>query len=196
MRLNRTRAAFTLVELLVTMALLAMVLAAILMGHWAGMRMFAALRAGLGDTDELRAALGMMTSDFRSAREIQVGEGDAQVFTNAIWGSRQEGRAVQLCSGTNPAELVRYYYDADQRGLIRATPGSADARIVLRGLRQSPVFRLESAAGIVLSNGCRQAAIALQGELEAGDPGRAGMISTGWFLPQPLRLRVTPRPAD
>ncbi len=196
MRLNRSSAAFTLVELLVTMALLAMVLAAILMGHWAGMRMFAALRVGLGDTDELRAALGMMTADFRSSREIQVGEGDALVFTNAVWGSRQEGRAVQLYPGTNPAVFVRYHYDADQRELIRTTPDAVDGRTVLRGLRQSPVFRLESAAGIVLSNGCRRAVIALQGELEGGDRGRAGMISTGWFLPQPLRLRVTPRPAD
>ena len=83
----RRSRAFTLSEMMIAMSILTLVLAGVLSSHLFGIRLLELTKAKLGASDEARKALGKLVTEIRSAKMIQIGNGDSSSFTEVADGS-------------------------------------------------------------------------------------------------------------
>jgi prepilin-type N-terminal cleavage/methylation domain-containing protein len=147
--------AYTLTEVMVTMAIVLLVMAAILSCHVFGMRLFEITKAKLGASDDARAAIGAMVLEIRAAKLVRIGSGDLATFNEAAVHTPQAGSAIQVYASTNTSTFVRYFWDASDQKLKRATNNAPDARVVASSVSNQmnqPVFTAEDFAGNVLTN--------------------------------------------
>jgi prepilin-type N-terminal cleavage/methylation domain-containing protein len=122
---------FTLPEVLVTMAIFAIVVGGFLALHLSGLKMQEVTRMKLGASDDARRSLSRLVDDVRGAGLVRVGQGTVESFVEAAPGTAQAGNAIQvypLKSDTN--RYVRYVLDLDDQRLKRVESDS-DAVIVL-----------------------------------------------------------------
>src|SRR6185295_3081945 len=90
------QAAFTLPELLVSMAVFLFVMTAIISSHAFGLRMYELTKAKLGASDEARAAISKLTVEVRNGKVIRIGTGDLSSFAEVPVDSQQKGSAIQI----------------------------------------------------------------------------------------------------
>ncbi|MDX1951922.1 MAG: prepilin-type N-terminal cleavage/methylation domain-containing protein [Verrucomicrobiota bacterium] len=144
--------AFTLTEMMVTVAILLMVLAGVLTVHLFGIRMFQITKAKLGASDEARIAISRMMDEIRTGKLVKIGEGSLTNFTEVGINMAQRGSAVQIYSSTNTNTFIRYFWSASDQLLKRTTNGSTSVSIVASSITNSMVFAAEDHRGIVLTN--------------------------------------------
>src|SRR4051812_14120119 len=106
---NRGDAAFTLAELMVTMAIFSMVIAGTVTAHLYGLKVFEYIRPRLGASDEARRAVGDLRDDVRGAVAMEVGSGITN-FVPLPRGSNQHGAALRI---TNSEGWVIYYFETN-----------------------------------------------------------------------------------
>ena len=116
--LRRGEDAFTLAEFMVMSGIFMLVIAAVMASHLYGLKMSTRIGIKLGVTDDARQAVSLMIGDIRGAQSAQVGNGDANGFTNVADGTSQSGNALLIYPGntTNLAATniwIRYYYSGD-----------------------------------------------------------------------------------
>ena len=151
-RERRSEAAFTITEVMISMAILTMVLAAIMSCHLFGLRMFELTKAKLGASDDARAAISSMVSEIRGAKLVRLGKGTLTTFTEVGLNSLQVGSAIQVYPSTNTNSFVRYFWDVSDRRLKRATNGAARAVVVASAVSNAMVFTSEDFTGKILTN--------------------------------------------
>src|SRR5688572_19865349 len=100
-RFHRCARAFSLLELQVSMGVLAIVLGAALAGHFFGLRMFYRSRLTVGASQEARVVLGKMREEIRGCTTVIVGNGDHASFKEVADLKAQVGNAVQIFPTTN-----------------------------------------------------------------------------------------------
>lgn len=144
--------AYTLTEVMITMALVIVVFAAILSSHAFGMRLFEMTKAKLGASDDARGAVSTLVSEIRAAKTVRIGTGSLTSFAEAAANSPQAGNAVEIYPTTNTGVFVRYYFDPDDSKLKRATNNAAEAHVVAHSVTNRQVFTSEDFAGNVLTN--------------------------------------------
>lgn len=144
-------AGFTLVELMVSMALLGMMTVALLSSHLLGLRMFNISATKLGASEGARKALSRVRDDIRTAKMLYVGTGDASAFTRADLGDPREGNALQIYPTASTNTFVRYYLDADSQALCRVASAAATPEIIANFITNTVPFRAEDYAGNVLT---------------------------------------------
>jgi len=93
--------AFTLVELMVTMALFTVVIGGVIYSHITGLKMYELTKAKLGANDQTRTALGLLVGEVRSAHTLEIGNVSGATFTQVADGSPQEGAALQIYPTTD-----------------------------------------------------------------------------------------------
>ena len=71
-RFARSAAAFTLVEILITMALFSLLLGGIICGTVYGLKMCELTKAKLTRSDDARAAIGQLEDDIRSSKILHI----------------------------------------------------------------------------------------------------------------------------
>ena len=80
--------AFTVPELMVTMAILSLFMLGLPYSHLFGVRMFEITKAKLGASDDARQAISLLMSEISSAKIVKVGSGGlssfAEVPTNTL----------------------------------------------------------------------------------------------------------------
>jgi Tfp pilus assembly protein PilW len=145
------RRAFTFAELMVTMAIGMMSLAAAITGHLIGIRMFQYTSTKLGGNDNARQAIAKLTQDIRSAKLIKIGTGDASSFTACDSQSIQQGNAVQVYPTTATNNYVRYFRGGDDR-LRRVVSGGGETVVLANYITNSIVFTAEDYKGNVATN--------------------------------------------
>lgn len=152
-RTNRRRTvAFTLTEMMVTMALFSLVIAGTIGANLFGLRLFGITKAKLGASDEAREAVSKLVTEIRGAKIVRVGNGDLLSFTNLAMGEAQMGNALQIHPTTNTAEYIRYFWDKDDKILKRTTDGLNTVVVVANHISNHVVFRAEDHRGVVLTN--------------------------------------------
>src|SRR4051794_39520654 len=114
--------AFTLAELMVTMAIFLIMTTGIISAHLYGIRMFEFIRPKLTSTDEARNLVSRLFEEVRSASKVRVGAGDISNFTAVAVNTPQRGNALQIWPTTNDNIYVRYFRDTDEK-LKRMTNG-------------------------------------------------------------------------
>ncbi len=143
--------AFTLTEIMVTMAILMVVLAGVLTSHLFGLRMFEITKAKLGASDQARMAIQRLIDEIRSAKTVRIGNGNLISFTEIPDGSLQQGTAIQICATTNTNYFVRYFFDTNDRSLKRATNGAYSAMAVAQFITNTVIFTSENFGGAILT---------------------------------------------
>jgi Tfp pilus assembly protein PilW len=153
-------AAFTITELMVSMSILMLVLAAVLSGHLFGMRLFQLTKAKLGANQDSRKALARLTDEIRSAKWIRVGQGGASSFTETEEGYPQQGNSIQIYSTAQTQPWTRYFMDSDQ-ALKRITSSNGAPMTIAQSITNSVVFASENSQGLVLTNNQNNRVISL-----------------------------------
>lgn len=144
--------AFTLTELMVTMTLVMIVMAGVVYGHIAGLKLYGLTRAKLGASDAARSALSRLLEEIRTARRVQVGNGSATSFTGIEEGNAQRGNAIMLTPTLNTNQWVRYYLDPDSSRLLRLDYNDTRPTIIAEYVSNRLVFAAQDFQGNVLSN--------------------------------------------
>ncbi len=151
-RSRRLRHAFTLPETLVVSTLFVLLLAGVLSSHLFGLRMQRIAETKLSATAEGRRAMNHLRDEIRSAKSLQVGNGDAGSFSPIADTFAQIGNALEIHATTNASNYVRYYLDADAQCLHRITSTDSDPLVVAKYVTNTLVFRAEDFLGNVLTN--------------------------------------------
>ena len=128
-RPRRGTSAFTLVEMMFSLSIFGLIMAALVSAHILGMRENMLIESKCGASDASRRALSQLPEDIRSAKMWRIGNLSGSPFTNFTGiadGSAQNGAALQLFQTTNNSAYVMYYFDvtdaANNNGkLIRYT---------------------------------------------------------------------------
>jgi hypothetical protein len=112
--LNRSRTwAFSLVEIQLSMGVLAIVIGGALAAHFFGLRMFYRSRQTVGASQEARVVLGKIREEIRGCNTVVVGTGDHTAFKVIPDLSAQKGNAVRICPTTNANSFIVYYRAGD-----------------------------------------------------------------------------------
>jgi type II secretory pathway pseudopilin PulG len=143
--------AFTLTEIMVTMGILMMVMAAVIYGHIAGLKMYGYTKAKLGASEMARSAINNLVAEIRTCKRVQVGNGDLTSFAFVADGQEQKGTAVQIYPTLDTNVWIRYYLDNSAK-LLRTTNGTSVREIVAEFITNKVVFAAEDATGAVLTN--------------------------------------------
>jgi prepilin-type N-terminal cleavage/methylation domain-containing protein len=145
-------AGFTLTELMVSMMLFSLVIIGGLYSHIFGLKMSAFTQAKLRATHNARAALNYTRAEIREATTLQVGNGNANGFTNVAANSAQQGNALQIWPTVNTNNFVRYFVDSKDKALKRQASGTTNVQVIANYITNQIVFRAEDFVGNVLTN--------------------------------------------
>jgi prepilin-type N-terminal cleavage/methylation domain-containing protein len=151
-RRANSRSGFTLPEIMVSMTIIMLVMAAVLGSHLFGMRMFELTKAKLGASDDARKAIGLLIAEIRSAKVVRIGQGNQSTFVETPPNSLQSGSAIQVYPSTNTNVFVRYFWSGSDRTLRRATNGAAQPSLVASAISNATVFTSEDSSGRILTN--------------------------------------------
>jgi len=147
----RLRKAFTLAELMVTMALAVMIIGAAVMVHLYSIRMYEFVRPKVTACDEARNTISRLIEEVRTATTIKIGNGGLTNFVEAALNARQEGNALQVFPGTNSSVFVVYYRDgADQT--LKRTADQRSTITLAQSVTNSIVFSGRDYQGNLLTN--------------------------------------------
>jgi prepilin-type N-terminal cleavage/methylation domain-containing protein len=145
-RACRRQLAFTLTELMISMALFVIVSGGIMYSHINGLRFYEITRAKLGASESARISLGLLTSEVRSAQKVQVGIGSNTAFTNSASGALHQGNAIQVYktdwhATTNSNSWIRYYRDNTTSFVYRKPGPTAAPQLIAEYVTNAIVFR-------------------------------------------------------
>ena len=186
------RLAFTLPELMITMALFSLVALAGIYTHVFGLRMNELTQTRMGTGSKTRAALQLMLEEVRTAHRVQVGNGSGSTFAEIPIFTAQNGNAIQVYPGSATNVYIRYYLDnaTDQ---LRKLETNGMTEVVARGISNNLVFTAEDPLGTILPNNFNNRVIALNLDFYQLDGG-GGTIGSGHLYDAfRLTLQVTRR---
>ena len=144
--------AFTLVELMITMAIFVLVIGGIVVSNLIGMRLYEVSKAKLGSSDEARNSLSLLFDEVRSAKIARVGQGSETAFTEVPDGTLQQGNALQVFPTTNLTTYSRYFQDTNDSTLKRLTSSNTVPAVIVNAVSNHVVFTAEDCLGNILTN--------------------------------------------
>jgi type II secretory pathway pseudopilin PulG len=146
------RAAFTIVELMISLAIFSLVIIGSIYCHLMGLKMSTVTQAKLKATQTARAALNRTRDEIRSASILYVGTGSQNGFTNVEQNGPRQGNALQICPTGNTNNYIRYYLDGSDQTLKRIISGSSNPETIANYITNQIGFAAEDFAGNVLTN--------------------------------------------
>lgn len=189
---EHSTSAYTLTEIMVTMAVILMVLAAVVSCHLLGLRLFELTKSKLGASDDARKAIGLLISEIRSAKIVRVGTGDESNFKAVALNTPQVGRALQVYPSTNTNVWIRYFWDASDQKLKRAT-SDGNAVVVAHSISNEMVFSAEDFTGKPLTNNSQEYVIGLNLQFSQLQYPSVKIGPGNFYSSYQLQTRVTPR---
>ena len=109
--IRRTAGAFTLLEMMFSVAIFSVVTLALISAHIMGLRQNQLIESKCGASDASRRVLNQLPEDIRAAKMWQIGSLSGSTFTGIATGSAQNGGALQLFQTTNNSAYIMYYFD-------------------------------------------------------------------------------------
>ena len=149
---QRRARAHSLTELLVTIVLAIIVMAAVISSHVFGMRLYELTKAKLGASDEARVAISKMMAEVRSAKILRIGRGNLNSFTEVSPNTAQIGSAIQIYPSTDTNSFIQYFWDESDFKLKRTVDGATLVAVVASAITNRQVFTCEDYAGNILMN--------------------------------------------
>ena len=192
-RTHRRTRAFTLPELMVTMAVFTILMAGLLAAHMMGMRMRRASETKLSSTASARRALNNIRDEVRTAKLLSVGSGAQSTFTQVPNLSQQVGNSLQIYATTNTNNFVRYYLDPSEQALMRVTSSNTTPQTVAENITNQVVFSAEDFNGNILTNGQNNRVIRMVLEFYQKEYALAKTTNGGMYDYYRVQTRITRR---
>jgi hypothetical protein len=155
----RLAGAFTLSELLFTIALVVLVFGAVFVCQYYGMQMHAFIKPKLENADFARNTLAQLIEEVRSAQTIEVGQGNGATFVVAGTTNAQSGNAIRIRLAGNTGQSITYFRDSGTETLRKLPLGSSNYVTVAQSITNSTIFRVEDFSGAVLTNNQNQSVV-------------------------------------
>jgi len=149
---NRSDAAFTLVEVMVAMALFSLVMVAIIACNFAGLELTEFVRPKIENAQYARRTVSRLIAEVRCANSIEVGTGTTNSFTPVGSSQAQTGNALRIYPSTNLSQFIYYFHDAGSATMRRIPILSSNAYTIATAVTNHSVFTMESFSGNVLTN--------------------------------------------
>jgi prepilin-type N-terminal cleavage/methylation domain-containing protein len=186
--------AFTLPEMMVTMAIFGFVVGGVIALHIFGMKLNKMVDVKLQATEDARRALGRLVTDIHIGGVVKVGTGSAAAFTEAAFNAAQQGNAIQIYPiKTNTTKYVRYYLDATDNQLMRLDSAASAPSFISGWVTNSVIFTSEDFSGNVLSNNLNNRVIGINMEFYKLDNPMIHFGSGSYYDYYRLQTRVTRR---
>ncbi len=150
---RRSQPAFTLVEMLTTIAIFSMVMAGFISLQLFGLRQDQLVESKLGASDQSRKLLEKMGWEIRSAKMWEVGNISGSNFVEVANGQPQRGTGIRIYPGTTTNSYIQYYFNTNARTLLRLQTGVAGVATVAQDLTNSMAFQAEDYRGNVQTAG-------------------------------------------
>jgi prepilin-type N-terminal cleavage/methylation domain-containing protein len=145
--------AFTLTEMMVSVAIFVVLVSGVLSTNLFGLRMFQIEQTKLNASDEARRIVGVMMDEIHSCDSFQIGTFTNGVFTSLLLGTPQIGPALVVYPTTNLTNYIMYFINTADRKFWRATSVPGSARTVAQSVTNGPdLFRAQDYLGNVLTN--------------------------------------------
>ena len=148
----RRSSAFTLVEVMTTLALLGLVISSVFMCQYYGLQLYGFVRPKLDNAAYARDSLSRLIEEVRCAQYLEVGQGTAGTFTAAGVTNALRGNAIRIRPASNTNQFVYYYRDASANKLMKMALGSTVPVTQVQNVTNTVLFTLEDFAGNVLTN--------------------------------------------
>ena len=178
---------------MITMAIVVLIMAAVIACHLVGLRMFEMTKAKLGASDDARRAISSMITEIRSAKIVRVGEGDVNVFKEIGLDTPHIGSAIQVYPSTDTNAWIRYFWDASDQKLKRATNGSVTPTLVASAISNQMVFSAEDFSGTPLMNNAQDYVIGLNLQFFQLQYPTVSIGPGNYYNYYQLQTRITPR---
>jgi prepilin-type N-terminal cleavage/methylation domain-containing protein len=155
---SRVPGAFTLPEVMVTLAISLLITSAVVVSQLFGAQMTQLTQAKIHTSDRARQLMRLLTADIQRARLIQVGTGSQTSFVPAVTDAAQQGNALQIQPSENPGVFIRYFRSAADSKLKRVQSDGSLADLA-GSVSNVVVFTLEGFQGTVLTQAQAKAVI-------------------------------------
>ena len=152
---NKSRGAFTVTEILVAMAIFALLIAGILSAQLFGLRMHRISSAKLSCTGSARSALNRVRDEVRASTLLYIGNADANSFQLLGGNLPRTGNALKICPTSNTNSYICYYQDAETECLMRylvLDQKAGQPELIARYVTNQIVFQAEDFQGNVVTN--------------------------------------------
>ncbi|MEI8288098.1 MAG: prepilin-type N-terminal cleavage/methylation domain-containing protein [Verrucomicrobiota bacterium] len=151
----RTRG-FTLVEMMVAMAIMMIAIAALLSAHIIGLKQNQLIESKAGASDSSRRAIGKLADHIRQSKMWFIGNMSGTNFT-AVSNGREQGTALALCETTNGSQFIYYYFDLSDTNnsngkLVCTTSTQWNPVVLASNLINTLFFTAEDYNGVVQTN--------------------------------------------
>lgn len=188
------RAGFTLVEMLVTMAVFMFAVIGTIELHLFGLKLNNMVSVKLEATADARRALSDFVTEIHGAGVVRVGNGDATTFTEAAFDTPQEGNAIQIYPvKTDTNTFVRFFLDTSDNELKRIQSGANAPTVVAGWVTNRVIFTSEDFAGNILSNNFNNRVIGVNLEFYQLDNPMIQISQGQYYDYYRLQTRVTRR---
>lgn len=151
---RRRKQAFTLVELMTTMAIFSMMVLGFVSLQVFGLRQDQLVQSKLGASDQSRQFLEKMGWEIRSAKKWEVGNiVSGSNFVEIADGQPQRGTGLRLYHGITTNTYIQYHFNTNTRVLLRLQSGVAGVTTVVQDLTNNMAFQAEDYRGTVQTAG-------------------------------------------
>jgi hypothetical protein len=145
--------AFTLTELMVSVAIFILLVGGVVSTNLFGLRMFQIEETKLIASDEARRIVGVLMDEIHSCETFQIGTFANGTFTGLPLGAPQIGPALIVYPTTNTSNFIMYFVNTADRKFRRATSVPGSTRIVAQSVTNATdMFRAQDYLGNVLTN--------------------------------------------
>jgi len=144
--------AFTLTEIMTSMAIFSLVILGVLYSHLFGLRLFNISATRLSASQSSRTALDRVCDDIRSGKLLYIGNGSSSGFTNVTLNNPRLGNSLEIFSSASTNIFVRYFMDPGAKALKRFDSSSGSVQVIAPFITNQIVFTAEDYAGNALTN--------------------------------------------
>ena len=145
-------AAFTLAEMLITIAVFALLVAATVSLQLFASHTYTIAQTKLAATDSGRRALNQVRDEIRSGKLLYVGNGNASSFSLLAGNAPRIGNALRICPTANTNTFTYYYLDTNSCCLNRMVSSNTSVEVISWYITNSLVFQAEDFQGNVVTN--------------------------------------------
>ncbi|HLX71724.1 MAG TPA: hypothetical protein VKV04_19090 [Verrucomicrobiae bacterium] len=143
---RKTRAGFTVVELLTAMSIFVMVVLCLVTVQILGLKMNAISAGKLESTAGSMKSLNYLRRQVLGAFAVQVGSGSSTTFTS----NGTNGDAMEIFPGTNLNNYLRFYWSADT--LCELNSSNSQITVLANNITNQPVFEMVDYTGNMSSS--------------------------------------------
>jgi hypothetical protein len=145
--------AFTLTELMVSVAIFILLVGGMVSANVFGLKMFQIEQTKLNSSDQARGIVGVLMDEIHECQSFQIGTFTNATFTALPLGARQIGPALIVYPTTNTTNFIMYFVNTPDQTFRRATSLPGSTRIVAQSVTNTTdLFRAQDYLGNVLTN--------------------------------------------